>query len=183
MAEKSKKTNKIIFDEISANDAFAILKILAGKDEDILERIEQIAIEYLSGVDIDDIASQVYFNLDNIPVEDVWDRSGSTRNGYVDPTEMAWEMFETALEPFLEELKKYQKLSMYVEAKNYCIGILKGIYRFEKESTSEYKDWAVDAPAENFDWILDEWKKGQGNLNDIADVDDFIKKNFTDWSQ
>jgi len=43
---------------------------------------------------------------------------------------------------------------------------LKGIRRFEKESTSEYKDWAVDAPAESFDWVLDEWKEGQKGVTD-----------------
>jgi len=70
-------------------------------------------------------------HLDSIEVEEVWDRSGRTRNGYVEPTEMAFPMFEDALDPFIEEMKKYQKLSMFAEAKNYCIGILKGISRFE----------------------------------------------------
>jgi enamine deaminase RidA (YjgF/YER057c/UK114 family) len=78
-------------------------------------------------VDIKDIASLVYFDLDSIEVEEVWDRSGRTRNGYVEPTEMAFQMFEEALEPFLEEMKKYLKLSMFVEAKEYCMGILRGI--------------------------------------------------------
>ena len=131
---KSKTTSekKSILDHLT-QDAFAVLKILAGEDENIAHRIERIAREYLSGVDFEDIASEVYFELNNVDVEEVWRRSGRTRHGYVDPTEMAWEMFENALEPFLEELRKYQKLSMYDEAKNYCMGILKGIYRFEKE--------------------------------------------------
>jgi len=59
-------------------------------------------------------------------------------------------MFEDALESFIEELKKYKKLSMNKEAKTCCMGILKGIYQFEKESTSEFKDWAVDVPGECF---------------------------------
>jgi hypothetical protein len=165
MPKRSNKTRNI-FDEISADDALAILRLLAKEDPKVAKRIEQIAIEYLSDVDIEDIASEVYFELDSIEVEEVWDRSGRTRNGYVEPTEMACQMSEEALEPFVEEMKKYQKLSMFVEAKNYCIGILKGIRRFEKESTSEYKDWAVDAPAEFFDWVLDEWKEGQKGVTD-----------------
>lgn len=163
---RTKDKTRNIFDEISADDALAILRLLAKEDPKVAKRIEQIAIEYLSGVDIEDIAFEVYFELDSIEVEEVWDRSGRTRNGYVEPTEMACQMFEEALEPFVEEMKKYQKLSMFVEAKNYCIGILKGICRFEKESTSEYKDWAVDAPAESFDWVLDEWKEGQKGVTD-----------------
>ena len=69
-------------------------------------------------------------------------------------------------DPFIEKIKKYQKLSMFAEAKEYCIGILKGICKFEKESTSEYKDWTVDAPAEGFGWVLDEWKERQKGVRD-----------------
>lgn len=173
MAKRSNKTStrtkdktKNIFDEISADDAFAILRLLAKDDPKIGKRIEQIAIKYLSDVDIEDIASEVYFELDSLEVEEVWDRSGRTRNGYVEPTEMAFQMFEDALEPFVEEMKKYQRLSMFIEAKNYCIGILRGICSFEEESTSEYKDWAVDAPAECFEWVLDKWKEGQKGVTD-----------------
>ena len=133
MPKKSNKTRNIL-DEISAEDALTILRLLAKEDPKLANRIEQIAIEYLSDVDIEDLASQVYFDLDSIEVEEVWDRSGRTRNGYVEPTEMAFQMFEDALDPFIEEMKKYQKLSMFAEAKEYCIGILKGICRFENET-------------------------------------------------
>ena len=67
MPKRSNKTRNI-FDEISADDALAILKRLAKEDPKIARRIEQITIEYLSGVDIEDIASQVYFDLDSIEV-------------------------------------------------------------------------------------------------------------------
>lgn len=170
-----------ILDAIGSDDAFAILRRLAREDQEIAKRIEQIAIEYLEGFDIEDIAFEVYYALDRIEVEEVWDRSGSTRDGYVDPTEMAWQIFEDALEPFCEKLRKYQRLSMYDEAKKHCLGILEGIYKFEKESTSEYKDWAVDAPREYFEQVLKEWKSGQSNPEDVAEVEDYIKKNFAGW--
>jgi hypothetical protein len=31
------------------------------------------------------------------------------------------------------------------------------------------------------EWVLKEWKNGQKNPEDIAEVEDFIKKNFADW--
>ena len=46
----------------------------------------------MSDVDLED--SQVYFDLDSIEVEELWDRSGRMRNGYVEPDEMAFQMFE-----------------------------------------------------------------------------------------
>ena len=178
---KKDKIERKILDEINAEDAFAILKILVKKDTAIAERIERIAREYLSGVNIDDIAESVFYDLDHLAVEDVWDRSGRTRDGYVDPGDMAWQMFEDTLEPYLEELKKYQELSMRAEANNYCKGILKGIYRFGKESTSEYKDWAEDAPGEYFESVRDEWKKSCKQQKDVKVVEDYIKKHFSDW--
>jgi hypothetical protein len=49
---KRSNITRNIFDEISADDALAILRLLAKEDPKIANRIEQIAIEYLSGVDI-----------------------------------------------------------------------------------------------------------------------------------
>jgi hypothetical protein len=55
-------------------------------------------------------------------------------------------MFEEALQPTWDEVGKYQQLSMLHEADVVCQGILKGIYDFEQECSSEYKELAVDAP-------------------------------------
>lgn len=84
------------------------------------------------------------------------------------PGDAAYEMFEETLEPFVEESRKYQKLGMYTEAKHFCMGLLKGIYLFEKESSIEYKDWAADVPKNCFGCILDEWKKRQDSLERFA---------------
>ena len=176
------KTGIDIFDAISTDDAFHILRILANDEPKIAKRIEEIAEKSLWDVDVEDIAEDVYFDLNSLAVEDVWDNSGGTRDGYVDPTEYAWEMFEEALEPYMEDIEKYQKLSMPAGAKNCCMGILKGIYKFEKKSTSEYKDWAVDAPSEIFIRVLDEWKEGQNSPEDIAEVEEYAKTNFPDWA-
>ena len=152
-ANSAQKTKKDILASITPDDAFAILKSLAKEDENINKRIEQLAIEYLEDVHIEQIAYEVYFDLDFIEVEDLWDRSGSTRDGYVDVNEEAWVMFEEALEPYTDELKRYHDQSMAAQAELYCMGILKGIYLFEKESTSQYKDWVVDAPKDFFSRI------------------------------
>lgn len=175
-----KKTK--ILDQITAEDAFAILRTLVEEDEGVRKRTEKIAREHLRGVEVDNVASEVYLGLNNIEVEDLWAQSGRTRYGYVDPYERAWEMLEEVLESFMEELRKYQKLGMDKEAKTYLTGILKGIYRFEKESTSEFSEWVVDAPEEYFELILDEWRKGRENQGDIMKIEDFVRENMPDWS-
>ena len=43
---------------------------------------------------------------------------------------------------------------MHQEAKLYCMGILKGIYQYEEDSGSEFKDWATDVLGESFGYIF-----------------------------
>ncbi len=179
--DRSKKqyraeTNKEkVLDNISGHDALLILKALVKEDQSIAKRIEQIAMEHLRDIDVENVASQVYCALEGIEVEDLWEQSGSTRYGYVEPSERAWEMFEETLEPFTNELNKYLDLSLDNEAKNYCAGILKGINQFGKESTSQFKDWAEDAPDEFFERVLDDWKKACKTPELIQEMEDFIK--------
>ncbi len=172
---------KQILDDVRARYAYEILKRLADEDANISKRIDDLALEYLIEVNPDHIAESVFSDLDSIAVEDVWDNSGGTRDGYVDPNELASEMFEEALEPYINELRKCQEMSMAEEAKLHCMGILKGIYKFEKEATTEFQDWAVDDPHENFKHIFEEWRKRNKDTKDLEEMDEFIKKNCPDW--
>ena len=172
---------KNILDEINEEDAYVILMKLIGEDEEIKKRIEKIASDHFSDVDSDGIAEQVFDELDSIDVHDLWDQSGSTRDGYVDPVDLSWEMFEEQLEPFVDQMKKYLRLLMYPEAKQYCIGILKGLYAFEKNATTEFADWAIDSPKEYFEIVYDDWKKAHSIKDDIKEVDHLIRKELSDW--
>lgn len=188
IAKKNKKLSasgiaekKQIMDDIIAKYAYEILKRLADEDAKISKRIEELAFEYLIEVDPDVVAEGVFYDLDRLDVEDVWDNSGGTRHGYVDPYELASEMFEEALEPYVEELRKYQKLSMDEEAKLQCMGILKGIYKFEKEATTEFQDWAADDPHVYFIQVFEEWRKGNTDPKNLEEMDEFMKKDFPKW--
>lgn len=80
-----------------------ILNALAQQDEEIKKAIEKTAKEILSAVDVDEIATEVKIELEFLQVEDVWDRAGATRDGYIDPGDAAWQVFEEALRSFREE--------------------------------------------------------------------------------
>ena len=169
------KNKRDILKDINPSDALNILKVLIKEDKRLEDKIYQIVVEMLSEVDSEDITIEVYNELDQLEVEELWDRSGKTRHGYVDPYEEAWVMCEEVLEPFMEEMKKYQKLGMPLDAKNYCIGIIKGIQEYERESKSEFKNWAVDAPAEYMVRILNEWKAGNPDSKEIAEVEGIVR--------
>lgn len=165
---------KSILEVISPQEALSVLNQLT-KDPQICKRAEEIALAVVGDVDVDTIAEEVFFELDSIAVEDVWDNSGSTRDGYVEPGDCAWQFFEDALEPFEKQLRKCRELSLSKQAKFLCMGMLKGIWLFESESESEFKDWAIDAPGENMTRIFEDWKKQNNNKKDIQEVKKFME--------
>jgi len=173
--------NKQVLDKVGTEHANEILQRLADEDAKISKRIQELALECLTDVDPDGISEDIFYDLNILDVEDVWNNSGSTRYGYVDPYELAFEMFEEVLEPYIDDLRKCQKLSMDEKAKLHCMGILQGIDQFEREGTTEFKDWAVDAPHENFMQVFEEWKEENKNPKNLEEMDEFIKKNFPKW--
>ena len=147
-----------IFNKISPDEALEILKQFAKTDKKLKTRIIELAEDILRNVDVEAVCDEVFYELDGIDVHELWDRAGPKTDGYTSPGDMAVEMFEEALEPFLQELYRLFDLKMHQESKLYCMGILKGIYQYEEDSGSEFKDWATDVPGECFGYILGEWK-------------------------
>ncbi len=184
VSTKKRSTQKSkVLESITGADALEILKVLAKRHEDIEKEIESIANELLGHVDADDVAASVQMNLEFLDVEDVWDRAGPKRDGYVDTRDAAWEMFEEALQPFRDDVDKYKQLSMLEEAESICHGLLKGIYDFDKESATEYKDWAADIPSDYFDSILDDWKKLYKGRLPLSGMKKFLHTHCPDWAE
>jgi hypothetical protein len=71
--------NKQVLDNVSTEHAYEILERLADEDANISKRIQELALEYITGVDPDDIAEDVFYDLNILDVEDVWNNSGSTK--------------------------------------------------------------------------------------------------------
>ncbi len=160
----------------------AVLERLAAQDAKFEEAIEAAARELMSNVDSEEVAAEVREALELLQPEDVWDRSGRKRHGYVQPGEAAWEIFEEAMQPFRTQLKKRLELAIGQVADSYCLGILKGTYDFKKLSTSEFKDWALDAPAEYFCIFLEEWEAHRKGRAPLTKMRRFIEKHCPDYT-
>ena len=172
-----------IIDQISPDDALTVLKALACEDEQLAARIVEKATLYLSNVDPEEVAVVLCDELDMLEAEEVWDRAGPKRHGYVDPGEAAHEMVQEVIGPFLQELRKYQNLVMRVQANQMCMGLLQGLYWFERESRSEFKNWAVDTPAAFAEAIIDVWKGGVPEQADVQEVKAFIDEELNGWME
>ena len=166
---------KSFLKDLNADEASRILSILLGDNQELIKKAYEIAMETVCDVDADEISGDVYYELDGLDVDELYSHSGRTRGGYVEPYDKAYEMFEDALAPFIDEMKKSQKRGLPEAAKTHCIGIIKGLLMFDEESNSDFKDWITDAPRDYVSTVIKEWKKGNPSNEDIADVTDIMK--------
>lgn len=179
----NEKDNNDIFQIITSYEAELVLHRFMNKHDEYVEEIRGIALELISDADPDEIASDVRDALECLQVEDLWDRSGKTRYGYVDPSEESWEMFGEALSPYIDSMKKYQEAGLNRLAKTYCIGIIQGIKDYDSDSVSEFKDWAVDEPYEYIDRVFQEWMTHTQDEKDIAEIKSKIELYGEDQNQ
>lgn len=146
----SKRSSYI--DSLSTREKVLLLEQLL-QDPVIKEKAEAIVEEMLRRVEDDEtveaeLAEAVRFGLDLLDVQaDVWDMVGLRSDDYVEPHEFAWEVFNDALQPFIDELERWQELNRPKQATIYCRGLLTGIQQF-LNGDNEILDWIVDAPEE-----------------------------------
>ena len=175
MASFSEKTDKMeIIRSLNPDDAYRVLLTLLKENPHLEETIYQITTQILYDTESDEIMDDVYNALDSLDVDDLYQRSGKTRYGYVEPGEEAWVMLEEALEPFIDEMEKYRKRGMPDMAKRYCIGIIKGLQNFKDDSVSDLLDYAEDMPGENIEKVFDKWKEGHPSEEEIAEVSEIM---------
>lgn len=185
--EKAMASPQDILDHLAPADALAVLRILA-RDESWAPRIRQLAMAYLEAgapdgmEDATAIVAEVQGELEQLEVEDVWDRAGPTRDEYVETGEVADEMIQGVLDPYLEDISRYQALGMELEATYLCMGLLQGLYQFEHESASEFKNWATDLPAAHAEAALAKWRAGSPPLEMVVTMRDFAQQELPHWA-
>lgn len=77
----------------------------------------------------------------------------------------------------------YDVMGMTEEEAAYCRGAILGIYRYEHESKSEFRECAVDIPLECAGALLTKWReRGQDSISAAA-MDEFIKDHCPNWAR
>jgi len=176
-----------ILGQLSPDDALAVLRTLA-EDATIAARIREVALAYVEDSaprgpeDVEAIAEDLCFDLEQLEVEEVWDRSGRTRDGYVEPQDAANDMAQEVIEPYLADITRYQRLGMRQEALYLCMGILLGLYQFEHQSTSKFREWAIDLALSYAEDALERWHGGGVKRKAIAELRAFIETSLPFWS-
>lgn len=162
-----KKTEELL-DNLTYEMAMSILRKLC-EDKETQRKFLDLAEAELRKIDADAIAEDVFSELNAIDVEELWDNSGKTRHGYVEPSELGHTMAEDAIEPFVSDIAKYRKLGMKSEEMEACRGVLRGLMRYENEGRNEFKDWIPDSIMDIAQGIIDEYEE-HNTKEDTASV-------------
>ena len=171
-----------VINKLTAQQALEILKRLSENEGEIREAVRAEAKSLLMAVDLENTADEVFFVLDSIDVEDCWGRSGSSRHGYTEPSEAAVELVEEELQPFYDQAARYQELGMPEQEMTYCMGVILGIYRYEHESKSAFREWAVDIPIECAGYLLTKWRERNQDAVAAEAMDEFIRQRCPKWA-
>lgn len=162
-----------ILESLTDEQRSRLIQRLYERGEEIRQALLEEAGNVLAEEDPAEIAEDAFFALDMLEVETLWDHSGPGREGYVSPDDQALNMIEEELEPFVSQVWQYLQLDMPTEAKKYMQGTLLGLYKFDRESSSQFRSWATDIPRELFRSLLDKWRKKAKKPELIEEVNDF----------
>lgn len=171
-----------LLNQLSPSDAHNILRQLAARDETLAAQIAAMILARLSDVDIDELAESLRDDLESLTPEDVWERSGNTRYGFVETGEAADALIRELLEPYMKELQQAQNTGLTLAAEQMCLGLLLGFYLFEYEVEQEFKDWASDAPLGFAHFVAHTWRAGLSYDYDVSAVLTFIDKELPRWA-
>ncbi len=165
------KYNKI--NELSETEAKNILRILAEEDKKTAARIDKLVEEFFEDADFSEISEDLFGVLDSLDVRDLWDNSGETSYGYVDPGDEAYDMVKSVLDDYIDEYDRYIRLNKRRLAMEYMIGIISGLMEFDLNGSSEFRDWAEDVADPLIEDYEDKFKMDEGNS---GLVDEFIQR-------
>jgi len=173
----------VIKKKLTAEQALEVVKRLNEKGGEIREVVLLEVKNLLMAVDVDETADEVFCVLDSIDVRDCWDRSGSSRHGYTEPSQAAVELVEEELHPFYDQAKRYREMGMAEQETTYCMGVILVIYRYEHESKSEFREWCVDVPIECAGYLLDMWQERNQGTASAEAMDEFIRHRCPKWAK
>lgn len=117
---------------------------------------ERIVREQLIDTDLEPVAEAVVWELEHLGIDELAERAGKHRWGYVEPTEAAWELLEEAVGAFDREIERLLALDMTGQAVDTALGVVAGLYRGRGRDDGDLLlSWAPDFPLEYAGGVVD----------------------------
>jgi hypothetical protein len=167
--------------KLTAAQALELVERLSRRGGELKEAVIAGAMNLLAEVDIDETADEVFAALDSIDVQDCWDRSGSSRDGYTSPDEAATELIEEELQPFVDQVERYHQLGMPEQEALYCIGVIIGLYRYDRQSKTGFREWSEDIAGDCAGCLLHEWRQRNPAEAGINAMRELLVERCPEW--
>ena len=183
------RRGRALLDALDAAETKRLLATLLDARPELVAEAAGLAESQLGAVTAEDVAEDVAFALEELCVEDIWDRSGTQADGeYVEPTEAAWTVVEEAAAPFLEDLARRVELGRRAEATALCQGTLLGLYRVSQGEGEFLDGHAPDSLEEAAALAVATWKKdslgkpaGGARAEEFAAMSRFVSDAQPEW--
>ena len=141
----------------SDSERAAILAALVDDDPGLRERAEAIAEHILSTVDVTTVSDLVAETILDLDTEDLANRAGARRHGYVEPTDAVWQLLEEAIEPWIEDLRRRGRLGFNQAATDLASAMTQALgaldERADRIDDCLLRQWAPDFPFEAMSWV------------------------------
>ena len=117
-------------DALTGIEPARLLAELLDAHPELRLEAEQAARRLFDTVDVEGVADDVAWALEDVSLEDLASRSGRVRGrGYVHETDGAWELVSEAVEPFMIDLRRRSRLGLMDAAAAVTMGIVAGLYQ------------------------------------------------------
>ena len=150
-------SSRTLLEHLKPEQAAEVLRRMLKARADLANEAERIAKAVLTEVNFEDTAFEVEDAVTGVDIDDVYARAGKHEWSYVEPGEAALEILDSAVEPFIEDIKRQIDLGLEAEALETCKGVVLGLYRVAQGSEDEVLRWAPEFPAEAAGHAIDVW--------------------------
>jgi hypothetical protein len=82
-----------------------------------------------------------------------------------------------------DQVERYHEMGLREQETAYCMGVIFGIYRYERESKSEFGKWSQDIPAECGGFLLDKWRERNRKKASNNAMHEFIRTHCPEWAK
>lgn len=134
--------------------------------------------------DEDDISDGLFDEIDTIDMEYGLRHAGRNRHGgYVEASQAAYDTVAEILEPYVEKAMRYYGLGMPDAMDTYTRGVILGLYQYEQDGTSDFKDWIEDVPVELAGDLLRRWRERTDDAERTEGLARFILQRCPEWAE
>lgn len=114
-------------DRLDTSERSLVLSELLAAHPELVAEANDLAMRLLTTVSTDAVADDVIAALTSLDMDDLANRAGPHRGGYIEASEAAWALVEEAVEPFLNDVRRLATLGHVDTATATARGILAGL--------------------------------------------------------